>query len=213
MSWAKALELWIMHLSTSVSLPTFLVLGEVVEEIISPIPSQAILLTGGSIAKAQHVTIPVLVLLAFVAAIAKTIATMIYYLGAEKLEETLIPRFGKYIGVSQKDIEYLGKKLDKGGPREFVSLLVVRCLPIIPSVPVSIVCGLLKIDVQTFVWSTIIGDFIRGLLVLLTGYLGFDVAQSFTDGALSWRTVVVAFLFAVLVSYFAWGYYKRYKKT
>lgn len=213
MSWLKLLEVWVVQLSMHLPLPTFVVLGEIVEEIISPIPSQAVLLTAGSVAQAQHWPFIGLILLALIAAVAKTAATLIYYFIAEKLEETLIPRFGKYIGVSQADIESLGKKLDKGGPREFVSLLLVRCLPIVPSVPVSIVCGLLKISPKTFVSATLVGNLIRGFLVLLTGYLGLDVVQAFIDGALTWRTSVVLAIFAVLVGFFGWGYYKRYQKA
>lgn len=212
MSWLKMLELWVLQLSAHVPLPSFVIIGEIVEEIISPIPSQAVLITAGTIAQAQHLPIIGLIFLALLASIAKTGATMFYFLIAKKLEATLIPRFGKYVGISQADIDTLSKKLNQGGSKEFLSLLVIRCLPIVPSVPVSVVCGLVKMNPRIFVSATLVGNFIRGLLVLLTGYLGFDVAQSFAEGLLTWRTVVVLVIVLALVSFFGWGYYKRYKE-
>lgn len=212
MPWVQVLESWILNLSAHVSLPTFITVGEVIEEIISPIPSQLVLITGGTIAQAQQWSLVGVVMLAVLAAVVKTLATLIYYFIADKLEDTLLPRIGKYIGVSHEEIESFGKRLHKGKYSEFLSLVVIRCLPIVPSVPVSVMCGLLKINFKTFVASTLLGNFIRGLIVLLTGYLGFDVAEAFANGILTPRTVVVSIIVLILLSFIVWGYYKRYKK-
>lgn len=212
MPWVKLLEVWILNLSAHVSLPTFITVGEVIEEIISPIPSQLVLITGGTIAQAQQWSLVGVVMLAVLAAVVKTLATLIYYFIADKLEDTLLPRIGKYIGVSHEEIESFGKRLHKGKYSEFLSLVVIRCLPIVPSVPVSVMCGLLKINFKTFVASTLLGNFIRGLIVLLTGYLGFDVAEAFANGILTPRTVAVSIIVLILLSFIVWGYYKRYKK-
>ncbi len=211
MPWVKLLEVWILNLSAHVSLPAFITVGEVVEEIISPIPSQLVLITGGTIAQAQHWSLFGVVALALLASVVKTAATLIYYLIADKLEDTLLPKIGKYIGISHEDIESFGKKLHKGKYGEFLTLLVIRCLPIIPSVPVSVMCGLFKINFKTFVLSTLLGNFIRGLIVLLTGYLGFDVAEAFANGILTTRTIVISIIVLILLSFIVWGYYKRYK--
>lgn len=212
MPWVKLLEIWILDLSAHVSLPTFLVIGEIIEEIISPIPSQLVLITAGTIAKAQHLSLWTLTMLGLLAAFVKMLATLMYYFIADKLEDTLLPKIGKYIGVTHEDIESFGKKLHKGKYSEFFSLVLIRCLPIVPSVPVSVMCGLLKVHFKTFVLSTLVGNFIRGMIVLLTGYLGFDVAEAFANGVLTPRTIIVGTIALALASFIAWGYYKRYKQ-
>ena len=210
MPWLKHFEVLILQLAAHVPLPGFVVLGEIIEEIVSPIPSQLVLITAGSVARAQQWPFIGILFLAVLATLAKTTATMGYYYLADKLEDTLLPKVGKYIGISHQDIESIGKRLDKGGSKEFLSLLVIRCLPILPSVPVSVVCGLVKIHPRTFYFATLAGNLIRGWLVLLTGYLGFDVLESFANGLRGWKLGLTLAIFFALVGFFALGYWKRY---
>lgn len=199
-----------IDLATRVPLVTYVFIGEIIEEIISPIPSQLVLLTAGSLAQAQQQGLWFIVLLTIIAAVAKTFATILYYVLADKLEDQLVPRFGKYIGVTHESIEAIGKKLDKGGKREFISLFIVRCLPILPSAPVSMVCGAVKINFKTFFWATMAGNMLRGGMMLLTGYLGFDIFESFLHGSLTPRTWAVIVLFTLIAGLIVWGYIQRY---
>lgn len=207
-----ALEQWIVSLAADVPLPAYVFIGEVLEELISPIPSQAILLTAGSIAKTQGLPLVELFLLAILASAAKTATTFLYYILADKMEDQLMPRFGKYIGISHEQVEAIGKRFDRGGIKEIVSLFVIRCLPILPSAPVSAVCGLLKINTKNFLIATFFGNAIRGGLVLLTGYLGVDVFRNFVQGQLNPTTLAVALILALIVGFFVWGYRKRYQR-
>ena len=211
MSWLLLIEQWMVNLATQVPLPAYVFLGEIVEEIIPPIPSQVVLITAGSIAKTQLLPQINLLALAVVAAIAKTATTFLYYLLADKMEDRLMPRFGKYIGITHEQVEAIGKRLDRGGIKEVLSLLVVRCLPILPSVPVSVICGLLKIGKKNFLLATLGGTFVRSYLMLLTGYFGFDVLSTFLTGRINWVTLATVLVLSLIVGLFAWGYWKRYK--
>lgn len=212
MSWIPAIEHWIVSLATQVPLPAYVFIGEVVEELISPIPSQAILLTAGSIAKAQGLPIAELLLLAILASAAKTATTFLYYVLADKMEDQLMPRFGQYIGISHEQVEAIGKRLDRGGMKEVISLALIRCLPILPSAPVSAICGLLKLSKKNFLLATFLGNIVRGGLVLLTGFLGSDVFRAFLDGQLHPTTLGIALILALIIGFFVWGYRKRYQQ-
>ncbi len=205
------IEQWVVNLATQVPLPAFVLVGEVIEELVSPIPSQAVLITAGSIAKTQHFPISGLFLLALIATVAKTAATFLYYILADKMEDRLMPRFGKYIGITHEQVEAIGKRLDRGGIKEVFTLFIIRCLPILPSAPVSAVCGLLKISKKNFLLATIGGNFIRGGLMLLAGYLGSDVLGAFFKGRMNWTTLVITIVLTIIIGVFAWGYWKRYK--
>lgn len=207
-----ALESWMMEVSTKIPVIWYVFFGEVIEEILSPIPSQIVLLTAGSIAFAQGHALWILVVLTLVAALAKTVATMLYYVLGDKLEDVLVPRFGKYVGITHEDVESIGKRLDKGGRREFLSLFAIRCLPILPSAPVSLVCGVLKIGLRTFWWASFAGNLVRGGMMLLTGYLGFDVFEALLHGTFSSRTWLVLAIFLLIAGIITWGYIQRYRR-
>lgn len=212
MSWIPAIEHWIVNLATQVPLPAYVFIGEVIEELISPIPSQAILITAGSIAKTQGLPVVELVLLAILASLAKTATTFLYYILADKMEDQLMPRFGKYIGISHEQVEAIGKRLDRGGMKEVISLVLIRCLPILPSAPVSAICGLLKLSKKNFLLATFIGNVVRGGLVLLAGYLGPNVLRAFLNGQLNLTTLAIAVVLALIIGFFAWGYHKRHQQ-
>lgn len=212
MSWVAAIETWISALSAQVPLPLYVFIGEVVEEIISPIPSQVVLGTAGSIAFLQGWPLISLLALSLLGSFAKSITTMGFYIVADTLEDRLVPMFGKYIGMTHEDIESIGKRFDKGGKREFVSLFVLRCLPILPSAPLSIVCGLVKINKSTFFWSTVAGNWVRGLMILLAGYLGFDVLESFLHGVVDGRVLAALGVVVLLIGVTVWVYWQRYRK-
>lgn len=211
MSWAVAIETWISALSAQVPIPIYVFVGEVIEEIISPIPSQVILGTAGTMAFLQGWPIISLLLLALIGSFAKSITTMVFYILADILEDRLVPMFGKYIGITHQDIESIGKRFDKGGKREFVSLFFLRCLPVLPSAPLSIVCGLVKVNKATFFWSTVAGNWLRGLMILLAGYLGIDIFEAFKRGAVDERVLLAIGVVALLIGFMAWGYWQRYR--
>ena len=207
-----AIEQWIHSLSAQVPLPAYVFFGEVVEEIISPIPSQVVLGTSGSIAFLQGWPLISLVLLALIASVAKSVTPMLFYVIADKLEDRLVPLIGKYVGITHEDLENVGKRFDRGGEKEFLSIFFLRWMPIVPSAPLSMVCGLVKVDVRRFFWATVLGNWLRGLMILTTGYLGFDVLQSWLHGSMDARVIGITVLVVVLVSIILWGYWQRYKK-
>ncbi len=213
MSWVAAIEAWVSALSAQVPLPFYVFIGEVIEEIISPIPSQVVLGTAGSIAFLQGWPLVSLLALSLLGSLAKSITTMGFYIVADKLEDRLVPMFGKYIGITHDDIESIGKRFDKGGKREFFSLFLLRCLPILPSAPLSIVCGLVKVNAKTFFWSTVAGNWVRGLMILLAGYLGFDVLESVLHGVVNGRVMVTFGVVLALIGVTVWVYWQRYRKT
>ncbi len=207
------IEAWIIDLSTHVHLVWFVFLGEVIEEVISPIPSQAVLLTGGSLAQAKEYGLWAVVFFSLLASFAKSITTMGYYYLADKLEDRLVPRFGKYLGLTHEGLESIGKKLSRNSPqKEFWSIFALRCLPILPSAPVSLACGAIKVNAKRFFWATVAGNTVRGGMIFLTGFLGFDVFQSLVSGVSGRDVWLVLAILAALVGIIAWSYWQRYRK-
>lgn len=154
----------------------FVLAASFLEEIISPIPTYAVMLTTGSVARLQSEPWAWLLLLAVLGAIGKTLACLIYYALAGLFETVIVPRYGKYIGINDKDLASVGERLSSRRADHWL-LVAVRAIPIVPSVPISIVAGLIKVPIRLFLWTTYVGTFIKNVAYLSIGYFGFHAIE------------------------------------
>ena len=165
----------------TVSLPVFMAVGAIVEEIIAIIPSPFVPLTSGSLALAQNKTIYYLIFLGVIGALAKTFASLFTYWVADKLEDFITKgKFSKILGLESNDIERYGKMFSEGSKDEVI-LIILRALPFVPSLPVSLVAGLIKVNIKSFAWSTAVGIFIRNMFYLLISFYGLQQFQALLD--------------------------------
>jgi len=151
----------------------FMFVGSIIEEIIAPIPSPFVSVTAGSISLAQHRPFVFLLLLAAIGTVAKTASGYLYYWLADIAEDFLTSRLGKFIGLSHKQIEGFGKYFN-GTRRDEIVLIILRALPFMPSPPVSVFCGFIKLNIRSYLTATVIGSFFRTMFYLTVGYLGVE---------------------------------------
>lgn len=203
-----AVTLWLEQMAQAIPLPLFVLLGGIVEEIVAPIPSPLVTTLAGSIVTAQGLGIPYLLWICALATFAKTIGAWLFYILGDKLEDLAIPRFGKYIGVRHEDLEHFGGHFE-GSWKDDVILLVIRMIPVMPSTPVSLACGILKISRRTFFTSTYIGFFIRNLFFMLLGYTGIEAAKSVLEGISTAESALHALIVLGIIALLAWLYWKR----
>lgn len=89
----------------------------------------------------------------------------------------IIERYGKYARVSWHDIARFGRWFGQGYKDEAV-LVFFRAIPIFPITVVSIFCGLIRITLWEFIWTTFVGSIPRVTALALVGwYLGKEYAQ------------------------------------
>jgi len=157
--------------ANAMPLGVFAFLGSFIEEIIPPIPAALIMTTAGSLSLAQGYPWIFLLWLALVGAIGKTIASWIFYVLGDKFEDIMVGKFGKFVGIRHSDVENLGKRFS-GGWGEGIGFFLFRCVPIFPSVSVSIVCGVIRLNMRTFLFATFFGTIVKNLMYLYAGYAG-----------------------------------------
>lgn len=155
--------------SEAVPLPLFVVLGSFMEEIIAPIPSPIVMTLAGSLSKSHGDHVSVLLFLALIGAIAKSIGGYIIYILADKFEDVIVGRWGKYLGLNHKQLEAIGGKLGRGW-KDSVALFLLRATPIMPTAPVSFAAGILKLNLKTYIISSAVGLFVRNMFYLYLGY-------------------------------------------
>lgn len=150
-------------------LPIFVAAGAFIEEIIAPIPSPFVMTLAGSMAEAQNHPLIYLLLLALLGAVAKTLGSFIIYVIADKFENVITGKFGKFIGISHKQITDLSARLEKGRG-EWTVLFLLRALPIMPTAPISLAAGILELNKKMYLTSTAAGLVVRNLFYLYLGY-------------------------------------------
>ncbi len=200
----------IKTLADTIPLDGFAFIGSLMEEVIAPIPSPLVMTLAGTLAHSQNHTLLYLFWLALVASAGKSIASWFYYVLADKTEDLVLTRFGKFIGISHKEIENIGKHFDDTW-RDDVVLLVVRALPIMPTSLVSVVCGFIKLNMRTYIQSTFIGYFIRSFIFLYLGYTGMATYGNLSGEFVSIELIVKIVIGIGLILFLGRIFYKRGK--
>ena len=200
----------IKTLAHTIPLDVFAFIGSILEEIIAPIPSPLVMTTAGTLAQTQNHTLLYLFWLAAVASLGKTIASWLYYVLADKTENLVLTRFGKYVGISHKEIKNIGRHFN-GTWKDDVILLAVRALPIMPTSLVSVVCGFIKLNMRTYLQSTFIGYFIRSFIFLYLGYTGMATYGNILTGIVNAESVAKISIAVGILLLLGWVLYKRNK--
>lgn len=202
----------IEQLSLRIPIGLYTLVASFIEEIIAPIPSPFVMTSAGSIAAAQGKAVTFLLLLAVVGAIGKTLGSIVLYIIADKAEDTIVKKYGRFFGITHRELESIGKHF-KGHWRDDFMLAGLRALPIIPSAPISIVCGIIKVPLRTYIVSTFTGTTIRNLLFLYFGYAGLGSYQTIVNGMESLESVVQVGMAAVIGLIIVWFYWKRHQRN
>jgi membrane protein DedA with SNARE-associated domain len=186
-------------LAPTIPLEAFVILGSFLEEIIAPIPSFLVMGLAGTIARVHGELLWYLLVLAVLGALGKTFGTWLIYLAGDKMEDFVMAKFGKYLGVTHVDIEAIGSRLHKGW-RDYAFLFLARALPVVPTTAVSFVCGIIKLNRATYISSTFFGTCVRNFLYLYLGYVGLSSYRQLRNGFEKTESVIqVVFGVGILV--------------
>lgn len=199
-------------LATAVPVEIFVSLGAFIEELIAPIPSPIVMTISGTIALAQQKPVAFLFYLALIGSIGKIIGSWLLYLISDKLEDVIVGKFGKFFGITHKEIESIGRHFN-GSPRDDIIIFLARAIPIVPTAPVSIICGVIKVKMRTYLVSSFFGNLIRSLFYLYVGYgglAGYEYIMEKMDSLESALTVTLALI--IMGGGAVWWYYKNKDK-
>jgi membrane protein DedA with SNARE-associated domain len=192
------LEHFLFLLSFTTPLELFTLIGSFIEEIIPPIPSSLITLSAGGILAARKSWWLTILWLAMFSAIGKCLGSIIIYFVAAKTQTALITRYGKYLKITEKDIESFSKRFGKGW-KDDVTLFILRSIPLVPSFTVSIGSGILRLNVRTYLIATFFGTIIRDGILIAIGYAGLDIYKKMAPWIDSTATVIFSLLLIAVI--------------
>ncbi|KKS17885.1 MAG: hypothetical protein UU76_C0030G0003 [Parcubacteria group bacterium GW2011_GWC1_41_7] len=172
--------------------------ASLLEEIIAPIPSALVMMGSGafllsgpilsfSFLKTLFFTI------AIPAALGVTLGSFIIFILAYFGGKPTLEHFGKYFGVSWSEMEKAEEKFSKGYADETL-ILILRMLPIAPSVVVSALCGLFRMNPLKYAGLTFLGTLVRAGML---GALGFQMGRVY---------IKYASIFSQIESFVLWAF-------
>jgi membrane protein DedA with SNARE-associated domain len=147
--------------------------GVLVEQVIIPIPSPAIIMGAGAILiPAAEPWGPALAKIALQIILPGTAASLVgawalYYVGLYG-GRVFVDRFHNYLGFDWKDVESMSGRMSKGG--EAATIFFMRALPVVPLSLVSLVGGVLEVPVRLFLLWTFLGTIPRCLVLAILGW-------------------------------------------
>lgn len=146
-----------------------------IEVVVPPIPSEAILLlTGFNVGLGSFGFVEAVIATTIGSLVGATLLYLVGYLFTQERLESIIAKYGKYVGLPLKDLQRTMNWFERfGGPL----VLFGRMFPIIRSL-VSIPAGLVKMGAAKFYLFSGIGIVIWNTLWITIGYnLGENWAQ------------------------------------
>lgn len=206
------IEAYLVDTAQTMSLELFSFLASFVEEVIAPIPSPTVMMLAGSLAKVQEYSMLGLLVLALFGALGKMLGALLIYIVADKAEDVIMHRFGKFFNITHEEVEAFGKKLSNG-PKDYVFLTVLRAMPLIPSVLLSAGAGLLKIPLPVFLVSTFLGTVIKDGVYLYTGYMGLKIIEFFVRQASEYEIYVEVLIAISVLGFIAYRVMKKRAKN
>lgn len=172
MNFIQNLEQLVRYYALHMPLELFVFVGSFLEEIVSPIPSALIMGTAGALALMHHEPLWYLFWLAAIGNTGKLLGAWLYYLIGDKLEDLVMRRITNFFGVKHEEIENMGKRFVGHHWKDGGVLFLLRVIPMLPTTPVSIAAGIIKMDKRVFLIATYAGNFCKDIIYLYAGYAG-----------------------------------------
>lgn len=162
-------------------LPWFAFIGAFIEEL-TPIPASLVMTVLGSLSAVKGHGILILFELSLIAALGKEIGYLVVYFLGDRGEDILLKKFGRFFGVKHEQVEAIGKHLNKGWTDDLI-IFLFRAIPIIPTMAVSLVCGVIKVNFRTYMISSFLGTIVRNSIYIWIGFSGIGILK---DGINIW---------------------------
>jgi len=173
-----------------------------IQTVAIPVPSEVIIPFAGFLVSVGRFNI---FIIAIVGAIGSCVgASAAYYIGF-KGGRPLIERYGKYVFISHRDLNFTEKFFAQFG---FMAVFIGQLLPIVRSF-IGFFAGVAEENFKKFIASVFTGSF---LWCLLLGFIGMKLGQHWTDLHTKFQKFdgVVAVLILLAAAYWIYRHIKHH---
>lgn len=200
----EAIGSWIIHIISVLGYPG-IILTMAIESALIPLPSEIIMPFSGFLASIGKFDLNLVALMGATGnVIGSLIAYAIGFYGHEKLVRRFIRKFGKWILITEKELDETEKLLNK-----YNGLVVLgsRVLPGIRTV-ISLPCGFAKLPLKRFIVLTFLGSLVWSYFL---AWIGFVLGQSWSTIGPYFHKADAAIAVLIAIGVSAYIYHKLHK--
>ncbi|HLD15418.1 MAG TPA: DedA family protein [Candidatus Nanoarchaeia archaeon] len=172
----------------------------VMESMIFPIPSEAVMPFAGFLVADGQFSFFIAALVSGIASIVGSLLS--YYIG-EHGGRRFLHRFGKYFLIEEHHIEWTERWFEEKGEK---TILIGRLIPVVRHI-ISIFAGIGRMSMKHFLIYTLLGALIWNTFLL---YIGFLLREKW-DTLLKYSTEVDIIAIILLVGFIVWFVWKHRK--
>jgi membrane protein DedA with SNARE-associated domain len=179
--------------------------GSILEQVVTPIPSSLVVLgasffmmkgaalsIGSLEAMFLNISIP--------AALGVTLGSLLYYGVSYKIGIPFVQRAGKYLGVTVDDLEGVERKV-KASTYENLFLFAARCVPVIPSIAISLFCGMIRYNPRNYVLITFFGALVQASILGIIGWQFGNFYLTISEGISFIDNIILVILVLIVVCF------------
>lgn len=194
--------------------PLGVFLASIIEEIIAPIPSTLVIMgTSFLILNKQVISLDafltMFIYVVLPASLGITVGSLVVYSITYFAGKPFLERWGKYLGVSWKDVEKTEKRFDTANSVNLL-LFTVRAVPVIPSVAINAFCGFVRFEIKKYLIITFFGSLVRATLL---GFIGWQLGNLYQSAAAEIANLEQISLIIIIIAILAFIIYKKKYST
>lgn len=148
-----------------------------IEEVIAPIPSAVVMLTGGFLYVTGESWVAVigdiLYFVAIPAALGVSLGSLVVYGIARYIGIDALVTWGKVFGIRHEDGERARAYFNESKKDEIL-VFVARVIPVIPASLIALGAGLIEMPVKRYLIISVVGTLIRASIL---GFIGWQVGE------------------------------------
>lgn len=190
-------------------------LGVVLEEVIVPIPSPLVIMGAGAILIPAGIAfseaIPrIFITIVVPGSIGTVVGSFFIYALGYYGGKPVLKRFGKFFDLSWEDVNKTSRRLGKGR-KVWLSIALLRAVPVFPTSPVSFVSGALRLDPKKYAIATFFGSIPRIFILAFLGWY-FGSAYAGVAGGFDFLEKMMLVSAVLLAGFLLYVHHKRIAK-
>lgn len=145
------------------------------------------------------------------AAIGLVLGSFIFYIPSYIYGKTFLDKWGRWIGVSWEDVEKLNKRFENTEWDE-IGVILAR-IALIPSVMVTVYCGVIRIPPKRYAVITFIGGFFKALSIALIGWSAGELYVKYAEVIDKAEQGLLGLIVLALAAFVVYRKRERHKST
>ncbi len=190
-------------------------LAAFVEEVVAPLPSPLVMTASGFFLLEGPFSLDLfLVLILLVAipyAIGVTLGSFILYGLLYHFGETAVRSWGRWFGISWKEVETFQGRLRRTRWDD-ISLLFFRVVPLIPSAALAAASGFVRMPIIRYTFITLIGVSIRAALFATLGWYAGSAYYQYAEQVAEFESIATFIFVGVCIAGVAYLIFRAHRK-